>query len=478
MLVDVGDRHSAGDRRQIQRQRRLRHAQTRRLIRLKHYTALRGYIIVIAVHPHQFGTRSHICTDGVDIQLHRCLMLPGFDERRVRQTYLERVLDHLVVELLEAHIRVREPVFVARTEFAQELSRSLVVSRADHELRIVGRRHSRRIGSMETRRGVSDKRGDSQHTAVSHQHTRQAVSQSGSLIDSGTLRQVDLDSKHLTFGLRQELQVQAGEEEHTRAQRRNQQTIGEPATAEAEQQQAVVRTLQPGEEQLLNFLKPRGTLATATDKLRGEIRCHPCGVEDTGTQRKQHREREELHKLAQRSGDDLGHREEHTRNGAGSQTHRHEQLPRADRSRVPTRPTAVQQVGISVDNNHRVVHDHTQHKDQCRQGDRVQFDTGEVHQSDTDGYAHRHTGTSHQRRTQRKEQKHHGNHHKDGYEYIPEERAYAVVHNLRLIGDAVQTYVGRKLQGSLIEHLLHRLAKGNDVVAGLHLHAYNQTGFA
>ena len=161
-------------------------------------------------------------------------MLLGFNERSVRQTYLERVLDHLVVELLEAYIRVREPVCVARTEFAQQFSRSPVVSRADHELRIVGCRHSRRIGSMETRRGVSNKRGDGQHAAVSHQHTRQAVSQSRGLINSRALRQVDLDGKHLTFSLRQELQVQTSEEEHTRAQRRNQQTIGEPATAEAE----------------------------------------------------------------------------------------------------------------------------------------------------------------------------------------------------------------------------------------------------
>ena len=86
----------------------------------------------------------------------------------------------------------------------------------------------------------------------------------------------------------------------------------------------MVSRLNTSEESHLNTFKPpHFGFPFAFHKSYGHKRCYPSGVEDTGRQRKEYCKREEPYKLAQRTGNNLCHREEHTGDRASSQSHRH-----------------------------------------------------------------------------------------------------------------------------------------------------------
>ena len=79
----------------------------------------------------------------------------------------------------------------------------------------------------------------------------------------------------------------------------------------------------------------------------------------------------------------------------------------------------IQVVGVAVNDNNRIINDHSEHEDEGRQRDRIQFDTCDIHQADTDRRAYRQAGSCHEGGTEREEHQHHGNDHQDGDEDIP-----------------------------------------------------------
>ena len=86
--------------------------------------------------------------------------------------------------------------------------------------------------------------------------------------------------------------------------------------------------------------------------------------------------------------------------------------------RIPAAMPFFQHVGIAINDNHRIVHYHTQYEYQCCQCDGVEFDTRDIHQSYANGYADWHARACHQCRAQREEQQHDCYHHDDGDENI------------------------------------------------------------
>ena len=80
-----------------------------------------------------------------------------------------------------------------------------------------------------------------------------------------------------------------------------------------------------------------------------------------------------------------------------------------------------QQVGVSVDNHHRVVHYHTQHGDERSQGHRVQFEAYKIHNAQRSSNADRYRCGTDQGSPQREKHKHHKDDDKDGFKEVFEE---------------------------------------------------------
>ena len=155
-------------------------------------------------------------------------------------------------------------------------------------------------------------------------------------------------------------------------------------------QSAFVCILQPGKELRLDALHLIHFFGFANaNEPEGEEGRYPGSIEDTRHECKKNRPWEELDKLTQRTGDNTGHREEHTTYRHRRERHRHEEQTGADIGCVPTRMMAIQIIGVTVNDNDRVIDDHTEHEDEGRQRDSIQFDTRDVHQSDTDRGADR-----------------------------------------------------------------------------------------
>ena len=76
--------------------------------------------------------------------------------------------------------------------------------------------------------------------------------------------------------------------------------------------------------------------------------------------------------------------------------------------------TALQEVGIAINDDHRVVHDHSQYEDESSQRNGIQLNTSQVHHAYTDRGADRQSRCRYKGRTQRKEQQHDGDHDQNG----------------------------------------------------------------
>ena len=137
--------------------------------------------------------------------------------------------------------------------------------------------------------------------------------------------------------------------------------------------------------------------------------------------------------------------------------------------------TPLELVRIAVYDDHRIVHDHSQHEDQCRQRHCIQLDTGEVHQAYTDRRTNRQTGSRHQSRSQREQHQHDGNNHQDRYDDIAQEREHRIVHHFRLVGDPMETYIRRQQRSRVRQLFVHLLAESHDIIAGHHFQVENQT---
>ena len=137
--------------------------------------------------------------------------------------------------------------------------------------------------------------------------------------------------------------------------------------------------------------------------------------------------------------------------------------------------TSLQQVRIAVYDDDRVIDDHSEHEDECRQSDGIQFNTGNVHQADTDSGADRYTCRSHEGGTQREEEQHH----RDDDEYrnddIAQEREHGVIDHFRLVGDTMEADIGRQDTCRLGEFLIHLFSKRHYIMLRHHLHVEYQT---
>ena len=297
---------------------------------------------------------------------------------------------------------------------------------------------------METRRCLPNEGGYGLHARVLLQHTRQRVSHQRRLLYRRPFAQVYLHGEALALRLRQQLYVQPREQEETEPQGEYQQQIDRPRAAEAVAQHLLIATLQPAEELVLPALEAVHLFgARAADKARCHIGRYPCGVEDTCHEGEHHGEGEELDELAQGSRDNLGHGEEHAGDRAGGERHGDEELLRADRGGVPAAVPFLQEIGVAVDDYHRIVHYHAQHEDECRKRYGVQFNAHQIHQPqrnrDTYGYAR----ACHEGCAQREEHEHDKDDDHDRDEYVAQERGDRGIHHLRLVGDTMELQVGR-----------------------------------
>ena len=134
----------------------------------------------------------------------------------------------------------------------------------------------------------------------------------------------------------------------------------------------------------------------------------------------------------------------------------------------------LQEIGVAVDDYHRVVHYHTQHEDECCERYGIQFNTHQVHQPqrnrDTYGYAR----ACHEGCAQGEEHEHDKDDDHDRDEYVAQERGDRGIHHLRLVGNTMELQVGRQLRAGSLQLHLYLSSELHDVIARRHLHADNQ----
>ena len=131
-----------------------------------------------------------------------------------------------------------------------------------------------------------------------------------------------------------------------------------------------------------------------------------------------------------------------------------------------------QQFAIAVDDDHRVVHHHTEHHNQCSQGDGIQLYSRQIHYSQRNSDADWQTCRADQRCAQGEEHQHYRNDNEHGDDQILQKRAYALVHHTRLVGDLMHAHIRRQHRLHMLEHLIHFLAESHDVSARLHLYIH------
>ena len=136
--------------------------------------------------------------------------------------------------------------------------------------------------------------------------------------------------------------------------------------------------------------------------------------------------------------------------------------------------TLREEFAITVDDDDRVIHHHTQDHDQRSQGHGVQLHAHKVHHTERDRNTNRQTGRADQSRTHREEDEHDGYHNEDGDHEVFEERPHTLIYHTRLIGDLMHPDVRRQRSAHMLQHLIHFGAKGNDVIVRLHLDIHQQ----
>ena len=187
--------------------------------------------------------------------------------------------------------------------------------------------------------------------------------------------------------------------------------------------------------------------------------------------------REVVHGIVERSLHCCQQWEEDDADAQRGKHHRHEVLG----SRLYGRPFRLVALAkifqIAVDDDDRVVDNHSQHHYQCGKGNDVELDICQIHHSHRDKGAQRDSDCGHDSRAQREQHHHHedDDYHRDNQ--VAQKGAHAQPNHLGLVGNAGHSDVaGKLLLLVFVEHLAHVLAVFHYVVARRHLKREQHAG--
>ena len=155
----------------------------------------------------------------------------------------------------------------------------------------------------------------------------------------------------------------------------------------------------------------------------------------------------------------------------GGEHHRHEVLLGGVDGRLFGLIAFVQVFQIAVDDHDRVVDNHSQHHNQRRKSDDVQFDACYKHDRHRYERAQRYGNGCDDGRSQGEEYHHHQDNDDHGDEKVAQEVGHTQAHHLRLVGYARHFHVGWQLVlTEVVEHLVYRLTILYHVIAWCHFH--------
>ena len=144
---------------QIKREHRLSDTESCRLIGFEHQSCRRSHIEIIATNALHLRLHHHIAVDTVCYRKHQIPVIAF-------HTYLQRVLDSLVIQLFEACVGIRKIILVFGRIFLKHLCGGFTRWRIHNQLRIIRCRCLRGISGMETRTGLADKRRHARHPFI------------------------------------------------------------------------------------------------------------------------------------------------------------------------------------------------------------------------------------------------------------------------------------------------------------------------
>ena len=161
----------------------------------------------------------------------------------------------------------------------------------------------------------------------------------------------------------------------------------------------------------------------------------------------------------------------------GSQEHGHKILAGRLYGGIKGLKAFAQILQIAIDDHDRVIDNHSQHHNQCRQRHDIQFDTHHIHHRHTHKGAQRDGDGRHDGRTDGEQNHHHQDN--DGHrdEQIAQEVAHALCHHLGFISYAGHIHVlGQFVLTEIFQHLIHLLTILHHVITRRHLHRQQHTG--
>ena len=397
----------------INRQRRLSDSKAVGHIALQHHVHNLLRLVIVGVDIEQFWVFPHkpyqrVADNGETV------VIVALDVN------LDRRKGHLVIQLLETQLSIGEDILIALRILVNHRLGGVVVDSFHDELCIIVGRKLGSVSDMEPGRRHADKRGDTCDAGVGQQYLSERVGSDAGLLQRSRSVQTHLDGKTVAFGFGQNLYVDRGKQQHPGHHRGGTHRQCDFLVAETPVEQPSITVLQSFEETLLHpfhtGLPVRGAFAYQPG---GQEWYDKYGVKETACQCNQYHPGEQLDEIPQHIPFENGYgREEHHGNRGGSKQHRVGQLGCRHRRRIPSRVPRPQQIGIPVNHHHRVVHNHTQHSNQCCQSHRVQLKPEEIHDAQRGGNADRHRRRAYQRRAQREEQQHDHNHHEDGFDKV------------------------------------------------------------
>ena len=317
----------------------------------------------------------------------------------------------LIVHLLDAYQGFGEIMLVFLLVFREYGFGRLNRPGVYYELCVVGRGSGRGVGRGEARGAVAYERRDRFHAPVAQHHVLQRVHDRPGVLQAGIAVQGDFDCEEVPVGHGHHLDVELEEEHDGESHGSDSGRERHPGMAEAPVLCGVVGLLQSVEEFLLYAREDVVLLDVgAAYEPDLERRHHEYGVEERGGQGDCHDPGEVGHEVSEIAGDEPHGREEHQAQPRGRRDHGHHELACARLGRLFAGHALAQLSHIAVHRDYRVVDYHSEHHYQGGQRDRVEPDSGQVHDRQGDCRAHGHSGTCDERRFHGEEHQHHQNH--------------------------------------------------------------------
>ena len=415
------------------------------------------------MHPFELGDLSHLRHKTIGSLVERIDVLAKEAELQFRN--LE------VIESLEFHIGLRIVLAQTRLVISQEVQRGLLRSGVDDELGVVSSCHLRCIAGLEARRGTADERRYASDTRIVFDGCIHRVCDEAGICQPLPVRKEDFNSELVAVAEGEETNLQRRNNEH-----RNEDT-GQPKTY-----RPIGTTECPGKDTVVELLdavcQALALLPTVghtydfhteerddghSDKQRDHQvdgdgpREIADGIEESTLEREQER-------IEERTDTD------------GSQRHRHKILFYGMDGSLDGRLALAHVFEIAIDDDNAVVHNHSEHHDKSGQGDNIQRNAGEIHDGHADEGAQRDGDGGHDGRAQGKQHHHHKNDDGHGQQQVAQEIMDATTHDLRQVGNPCERdIVGQFAETEIIEHPIHLIAIGHDVVSLAHLKGEEHT---